>query len=220
MSIRLALACLALACAVNSLTADPGNFLNDVDRARLKKVAELKEPLANNELSAIYYNVHVNLLLEKSVVDAAKICAHIQAQAGDSLDSIYFITSTAKLLGSCQLDATKFIAKLQSTLQSDASVADLYKAGSALVNLGKPLDGTKLSKSLLAAIKRNETLLTTGLAFQLASKFTKVEDRTPFVEKIGDIIVQADEVNERFLQVFTSFIHEPFFLNNSNGPLL
>ena len=201
MIFKLVLACLALACAVNSLTAE-STFLNDVDKARLKKVVELKEPLASNELSTIYYNAHVNLLLEKTLPDASKICSHIQAKAGDSLESIYFITSTAKLLGNCPLDANKYQTKLQSFIQPEAPVIDLFRASASLINLGKPIDSSKLSKLLVAAVKRDETLLNTGLAFQLAAKFTKPEDRNVFVDKIGDIIVQADEVNERLLQVY------------------
>ncbi len=58
---------------------------------------------------------------------------------------------------------------------------------------------------MAAALKKDESLLNTGLAFQLAAKLTKAEDRNPFVEKIGDIIVQADEVDNRFLQVVINF---------------
>ena len=209
MMAKLVLAFLALGCVVNSLVAE-SSFLSDIDKARLKNVIELKDPLSSNDLSSIYYNVHVSLLLEKTLPEASKVCSHIQAQVGDNLDSIYFITSTAKLLGNCPLDANKYSNKLQSSIQAEAPVIDLYRAGTSLVNLGKPID-SKLSKLLLAAIKRDESLLNTGLAFQLASKFTKPEDRNVFVDKIGDIIVQADEVNGQLLQVIFTSLNQFLF---------
>lgn len=70
----------------------------------------------------------------------------------------------------------------------------------SLIVTGKVLDSAKVSKSLLASLKKDDTLLNTGLAFQAASKFYKPEEKNPFVERIGDIVVQADEVDGRYLQ--------------------
>ena len=176
-------------------------FLNDIDKSRLKKVVQLAEPISSNTLSSIYYNVNLNSILDKSYAYTAKVCAHISKDPADSLESIYFITSTAKILGSCQLDANKLVTKLQSFVKDDITVPDLHRVTLSLSNLGKPIDSTKFSKLLLSAIKREETLLNTGLAFQTASKFSKPEDRNSFVDKIADVIVQADEVNEQILQV-------------------
>ncbi|KAI2808529.1 proteasome regulatory particle base subunit [Blomia tropicalis] len=178
------------------------DFLTDADKIRLKKVASLSEPLSNNDLQTIYYHLHVNSMLEKSAtIDSGKICSHVQSQQTDlNVETIYFLTSISKLLSNCQLDTAKIFAKLQTLAGTESTVLELYRIASSLANLGKPIDSAKFSKLLVAAMKRDETLLNTGLAFQLASKFSKAEDRNVFVEKIGDTIVQADEINGKLLQ--------------------
>ena len=93
------------------------------------------------------------------------------------------------------------MAKLEANIKEDSTVTDIYRSALSLLNLGKAIDATKTSKTLFVALKKDESLLNTGLAFQLAARFSKAEDRTPFVEKIGDVVVQADEVDGKFLQV-------------------
>ena len=63
------------------------------------------------------------------------------------------------------------------------------------------LDSKKISKALQTALKKDENLLNVGLAFHLASKFKEIEHMAPFVDRLGDILVQADEINGKFLQV-------------------
>ncbi len=104
-----------------------------------------------------------------------------------------------------QIVGAQYVVKLESYLKEDSTVQDIYRASISLLNFGKAIDSTKVGKALAAALKKDESLLNTGLAFQLAAKLTKAEDRNPFVEKIGDIIVQADEVDNRFLQVVINF---------------
>lgn len=192
---------LVIGCLLSGCTS---SVLDDGDKARLRNVVALQQPLDSNDLSAIYYYVNLNQNLGKAVPEATKICGHIQAVSGDDLDSLYFVTSIAQSLGSsCQLPATlvtSLTTKLQAAIKEGASVAQLNKAGLALANLNKPLDSAKVSKLLLTAIKKDDTLLNTGLAFQLASKFTKQEDRQVFLNKVGEVIVQADEINEKILQ--------------------
>ena len=69
-----------------------------------------------------------------------------------------------------------------------------------MLSFGKSLDSLKVSKLLQAALKKDDSLLSIGLAFQLASRLTGADNIAPFVEKIGDVIVQADEVDGRYLQ--------------------
>jgi hypothetical protein len=70
------------------------------------------------------------------------------------------------------------------------------------------LDGQKISTALQAALKKDDSLLNLGLAFHLASRFKAPELRTPFLDRIGDTLVQADEVNSKFLQVSTIIKHD------------
>ncbi|KAH9418812.1 proteasome regulatory particle base subunit [Dermatophagoides pteronyssinus] len=174
--------------------------LTDNDKLRLRKIVELKTPLSENTLANIYYNVNLRIHLDKSITESQKICDHIKKDSGETIESIYFQTSIAKLITGCQLDQTKLSIKLQSLINDDLIVMDIYRAGLSLANMGKPLDSAKFSRLLIEALKREDSLLNTGLAFQLASKFSKPLDQNPFVEKIADVIVQADEVNAKYLQ--------------------
>ena len=99
---------------------------------------------------------------------------------------------------------------MESQIKEESSVQDIFRASIALVNLGKTLESAKISKVLSAALKKDESLFNIGLALQLAAKLTRPEDRNAFVEKIGDVIVQADEVDGKFLQVKLS-ISNHFF---------
>ena len=99
---------------------------------------------------------------------------------------------------------------MESQIKEESSVQDIFRASIALVNLGKTLESAKISKVLSTALKKDESLFNIGLALQLAAKLTRPEDRNVFVEKIGDVIVQADEVDGKFLQVKLS-ISNHFF---------
>ncbi|OTF72793.1 hypothetical protein BLA29_009720, partial [Euroglyphus maynei] len=139
--------------------------------------------------------------LDKSVAGSQKICDHLKNGAGDeTLESIYYQTSIAKLITGCQLDTAKLSNKLQSFIRDDLTVLDIYRIGLSLANMARPLDSAKFSRLLIESLKREDSLLNTGLAFQLASKFSKSSDQNIFVEKIADVIVQADEVNSKYLQ--------------------
>ncbi|KAF7492317.1 Dolichyl-diphosphooligosaccharide--protein glycosyltransferase subunit 2 [Sarcoptes scabiei] len=186
-------------------SSDPSSTLissldrNDIER--LKNVVALKTPLSENPLSNLYYHAHLNFVLNQKLQDSQRFCEHIKKVPDSdlSLENVYFITLLSKLL-SCSIDSVKFQNKVQALVNNNLSMIDLYRIGSVLHNLGKPMDSSKLSKLLLDALKREESLLNTGLAFQLASRFTKLNDRNLFVERIPDVIVQADEINNRFLQ--------------------
>lgn len=99
-----------------------------------------------------------------------------------------------------QVAAPSAVTFLESSLKEGSSVSELHRAGLSLLNLGRPIDSAKIRKLLLAASKGDESLLSVGLAFQLASRLTGAENLTPFVERIGDALIQADEVDGRYLQ--------------------
>lgn len=88
----------AIVSSVLCLATGDTTVLTDTDKSRLKKVVELAKPLAGNSVSHIYYYVNVHLLLDGSVADSAAICTHIKQVPATTLDAIYFVTSTAKLL--------------------------------------------------------------------------------------------------------------------------
>lgn len=187
---------------LNVCAAEPRieDYINQADGVRLKAVVALPPSISNADLASIYYyvSVHTNL---GSLPDAevSTVCSHLQKADKTTLESIYHASLAAQLLGNCALgDAANLAAKLNALAKDDTSVGDLYKIGSALVALGKPIDSTKFSRLLLAAIKREESLLNTGLALQLAAKFSPPGDK---LQKALEVTAQVDEVGNKFLQV-------------------
>ncbi|XP_054153905.1 dolichyl-diphosphooligosaccharide--protein glycosyltransferase subunit 2-like [Oppia nitens] len=185
-----------------SVTSSPTatTVVDQSDLDRMKSAVQLSSPVSSNSLSTLYYSILSQTLLSQTISQSADVCNHLKTIKDQTLESIYYITSTAKLLTNCQLNSAQYMTKLEPVIKEDSSVLDIYRAAISLLNLGKPLDSTKVSKALMSSLKKDESLLNTGLTFQLAAKLSKAEDRNSFVEKIGDIIVQADEVDGRFLQ--------------------
>lgn len=180
------------------------DYINQVDRARLKSVVALPLSISNADLASIYYyvNVHTNLN-SLPAAEVNSICSHLQKADQTELEAIYHASLTAQLLGKCTLgDAANLATKLNALAKDDTSVGDLHKIGLALNALSKPIDSTKFSRLLLAAIKREESLLNTGLALQLAAKFSTTADK---LQKALEVASQADEVGDKFLQVSLTF---------------
>lgn len=176
------------------------NSLTDADKLRLRNIVELKSTLSDNNIANIYYNVNLRLHLDKNIPDSGKICEYLKTVSTETLESIYFATLISKSLNGCSLDVNKLYTKLQTLVKEDSSVTDIYRCGMSISNIGKSLDSAKFSKLLLDALKREDTLLNTGLAFQLASRFNRAQDQKLFADKIADVVVQADEVNSKYLQ--------------------
>lgn len=68
------------------------------------------------------------------------------------------------------------------------------------MSLGKSIDSPRVAKLLTDALKNDDSLLSSGLAFQLGARLTCATCLAPLHEKIGDVIIQADEVDGKYLQ--------------------
>lgn len=75
---------------------------------------------------------------------------------------------------------------------------DVYYSVLSLKNLNLKVDSAKVSKVLTAVLKRDDSVLNLGYAFHVASILQG--DLNPFFERIEDVIVQADEVDGKYLQ--------------------
>lgn len=188
----------------------PNTFLTSEDKARLSDLFKLDEPYNDIPFNNLYYSLVGSTVLSNDKLftilntqQTKKICDYIQtglAGTNPVLETIYFASSTGKLLN-CQVQANaKTIAFLENKIVADVTVSDLYKSALSLINLGKPVDAPKISKLLQAGLKKDDSLLNAGHAFRLAAHLQGAGNSAPFFAKIDDVVMQADEVDGRFLQ--------------------
>ncbi|GBL93596.1 Dolichyl-diphosphooligosaccharide--protein glycosyltransferase subunit 2 [Araneus ventricosus] len=185
---------LVLFCATcSSLT--PSTFLTNADQQRLKKVLTSAFPLS--DLTTAHYAVlGYSLLKEKLPEDPCKFFdSKIEKK---KLDTIFHATSGSKLLPNCKLTVTGLQQILDAAISEDSSLQDIYHAVLSLHNLNLKIDSAKVAKVVTAILKRDDSVINLGYAFNVASALQK--DFKPFFERIEDVIVQADEVDGKYLQ--------------------
>ena len=78
-------------------------------------------------------------------------------------------------------------------------MTDLYNSVLAQKALSAKVDSVAALKNLQAALKKDDSLSNLGHAFRLASRLDSV-DVKPVFDRVGDAVVQADEVDGNMLQ--------------------
>jgi len=189
----LVLVLLPLSC----LCLSPSSHLTGSDRARLSSL--FSSSLSSPDLASLHYSVLGSLLLGETLEDKETLCATLAEQAvSQQLESLYLASRAAEKLG-CPLalsqDATTLIS---GGLESGSTTTSIFYAANTLASTGSKLDSAKVSKSLVAALKKDDSLLSLGLAFHTASLLEG--DLAKFTERIEDAVVQADEVDGKMLQ--------------------
>lgn len=176
----------------------PSTYLTVADTTRLKTVFNSALPFS--DLTTSYYAILGYSLLGEKVPAAEDPCKFINSKIDSkSLESLFFATSASKLLGSCKISSVSNLQQvLESVLKEESSMHDIYHAVLSLKNLGANFDPAKVAKILTSALKKDDSVMNLGLAFHVASKLQG--DVTPFFERIEDAIVQADEVDGKYLQ--------------------
>ncbi|XP_055943574.1 dolichyl-diphosphooligosaccharide--protein glycosyltransferase subunit 2-like [Argiope bruennichi] len=177
----------------SSLT--PSTFLTNADQQRLKKVLTSAFPL--NDLTTAHYAVlGYTLLKEKLPEDPCKFFdSKIDKK---KLDTVFHASSGSKLLPNCKLTVTGLQQTLDAAISEDSSMQDIYYAVLSLHNLNLKIDSTKVAKVITALLKRDDSVVNLGYAFNVASVLQK--DFKPFFERVEDAVVQADEVDGKYLQ--------------------
>jgi len=180
---------------LNALT--PSLYFTKTDKERLKGVYQSAKPYA--DLASCYYSVlGLNLLGERHD-NPTETCNFIKSKVDSKdLESLFFASSAAKLLGSCQISKGDAETVLNKAIAADSPVLKIYQAVTTLSNLGLKIDSNKASEALHGALKKDDSALSHGYAFYAASLLNT--DLKKFFELIEDIIAQADEVDDVYLQ--------------------
>ncbi|GFQ75674.1 dolichyl-diphosphooligosaccharide--protein glycosyltransferase subunit 2 [Trichonephila clavata] len=177
----------------NALT--PSTFLTNADQQRLKKVLSTAFPLT--ELTTAHYAaLGYSLLNEKLPEDPCKFFdSKIDKKR---LDTIFHASSGSKLVPSCKLTTTGLQQTLDAAISEDSSMQDIYYAVMSLHNLNLKIDNNKVSRIMAAMLKKDDSVINLGHAFNIAATLQK--DLKSYFERIEDVIVQADEVDGKYLQ--------------------
>ncbi|XP_043477355.1 dolichyl-diphosphooligosaccharide--protein glycosyltransferase subunit 2 [Leptopilina heterotoma] len=202
------------------------SYLSDADRVRLRKVIESGFQL--DDVSAVHYAVLGHNLIGDTIPRTAEICKFLLQSTGDGSsltpENAYYITSTWKTLKVCQALPVAAITKaLTAVIEKEGStILEFHYAINSLTALSQKLSDavtSKVVKNLQAILKKDDSLLNLGYAFKIAADLGAAGAFA--FERIEDTIVQADEVNGRFLQfegglTVTSLIVNGIFQLSSN----
>jgi len=195
---------LLLAVAVVGQALTPSTFFTNVDKERLRTVFNTVAPYGS-DLESAHYSI-LGLSLIGSMNEPYKACnAAKDNMDASNLDSIFYASSIKVSLGklrsphTCNLgDVKKAEPTLNAAITDDATTLQIYYAVASLSNLGFKIDTAKVTSALNAALKADDSPLSHGYAFFAASFLGG--DLTKFHDLIEDIIAQADEVDDKYLQ--------------------
>jgi len=186
-----------LAIAVVGQALTPSSFLTTSDQRRLQSVFEAASPYVDS--SSAQYSILGLKLLGAAIPNAQNACKGLSGVIEpSSVASIYHASAAAKAIGNCKIDIPEFKATLSGAIKEDASVQDIAMAFLAQKNLGFTADDKAASKALLGSLKSDDSPLSHGYAFLAAAEMSG--DVSKFVDSVEDVIAQADEVDDRYLQ--------------------
>lgn len=177
-------------------------FTSD-DRENARRL--LTEASSSNDIAGIHYGILGLTRLEAKLPDTTKQCARILETASDAKatpESLYHATIAHKAIGNCKqaLPVINIVKALNGFLAKEASLQELFHALEALIALGqKPADSNQILKAAQALLKKNDSLANYGYFFHITAALGAEAAANGFT-RIEDALVQADEVDSKFLQ--------------------
>ncbi|XP_068992758.1 dolichyl-diphosphooligosaccharide--protein glycosyltransferase subunit 2 isoform X1 [Neodiprion pinetum] len=197
------LACVALSASVSPTSTS--SFLSKADITRLKKVVEPGFEL--KDLATLHYAVIGYNLVGETIPKNAEACKFILSSVGDasglSLENLYYAVTAWKGIGICQpLPNAAIIKTFAAVVEKESStIPEVFYAVTGLSAVSQHLTEpaiVKLVKALQAALKKDDSILNLGYLFHIAAELGPAGSFA--FERIEDAIVQADEVDGKYLQ--------------------
>lgn len=153
----------------------------------------------NSDTASIHYAILGSSLLGDAIPNSGQLCAHLGGSSGETSAEILFQASTAAASLGCPLTLSAEASNaVKANLAEGATTASIYFAAKTQVSVGSKLDSPAILSALTKAVKKDDSLLSLGLAFHTASLLEG--DLTKFFDRIEDAVVQADEVDGKLLQ--------------------
>lgn len=195
---------LLLIASSGSATQTIDNFLSQSDLQRLQQT--FTDGLKSTDIQSIYYSA----INSKNIPAATKteVCKKLsglysESKLPDSEKSYYYI-GASKSLGCSEKIPDTLISQLKSSFDKDfASTQEMFYAYFTQSVVDEAVLKTeaireKLGKSLLALVKKDDSLQSLGYGFNIASNLGL--SASSIVDRIEDAIAQADEVDGKMLQ--------------------
>ncbi|XP_076282392.1 oligosaccharide transferase delta subunit [Lasioglossum baleicum] len=210
-------ACLSANGALPSTTA----YLTTADKSRLKKI--LESGLISDDVATLYYSSVGFQFLGETLPNQQKFSEHLikslKAKDNVTIEEAYYGLYVAKVGGFYdQLPApllAKFKQMFSSAIEKDGStMMELYSAVSGLNAMSEKLsrdDVDKVAKAVQSMLRKDDNLLNLGCAFHIAPHLGA--NGAFAFDHIEDAIVQADEVDGKYLQ-FEGGVYGTGFLVN------
>lgn len=203
MKLRFLFLCTAVLVSLSEAVTTTASYLSTTDKSRLKKVFD--NAWDSSDLAATHYAVLGYQILQENIPKPQEVCDFLLSKTSvpdANPESLYYVTNAWSKLGSCKgaLPVSNIVKSLTEVVGNEASsVSELFYAVQALMALGqKKVDSAKLIKTLQAALKKDDSILNLGYSFHIAAQLGAVG--TFAFDRIEDAIVQADEVDSRYLQ--------------------
>jgi len=197
MSLRMSIVLLCvIVWASPSHSISPTSYLTSSDKVRL---TSLFSSSLTEDSASIHYSVLGLRDLKETVPDTKDLCGLVAKSANDgNVETLYHAAETGAALGCPLVLGKEAAAAVKAGFADGATTASIFYSAKTLAATGAKISSEAVKKSLAAALKKDDALLSLGLAFHTASMLEG--DLAPFFERIEDAVVQADEVNGEMLQ--------------------
>lgn len=203
----------------------PTTYFTPADRERFRRIF-LAAP--TDDLESLYYSVRGIGYLEDAVAEPQKICDQVKKRVkADDVDSLFYASSIVDALKAgktnCEASWANAEGTLRAAVASDSSTLKIWHAVAAMKSIGQTVESSVLVPALEAALKSDDTPLSHAYAFYAASFVTG--DVAKIYDLIEDVMAQADEVDEKYLQfdsgLYTTalVVDSAYKLSTSAAPL-
>lgn len=185
--------------------ASIGGYICPYSRKKFLEIATRALNTNTEDISVIYFGANSFKLLNEALPKDLKTasCEKLNKlfKPTADLSTLFYGLSTNKLLGCDSKLSVEGVVKIaQEALQSDvSSVLDLHYASEILTLLGQPLSNQqKIVQLIQAQLKTDDSVLNLGYALHIAALLGN--SGKFIINRIEDIVVQADEVDGKLLQ--------------------
>ncbi|XP_071804461.1 dolichyl-diphosphooligosaccharide--protein glycosyltransferase subunit 2-like [Asterias amurensis] len=198
-------------CGVLGQALSPITVLSLDDQAKLKAVLAQTQPFT--DLASAHYSILGLKLFNAPVPNAKEACSLLNSKVDlGSVESIYQATTAAKALGNCKVVVSE--QSVLAAINDSVDMTTLYYAVSALSTLGIQFNSADVLKSLDAALKKDDSVLSSSYALHVAAQLSSETNVDKYFELIEDIVAQADEVDDQYLQ-FENLFQSGLFLDGA-----
>jgi oligosaccharyltransferase complex subunit delta (ribophorin II) len=181
-----------------ALSISVSTHLSASDRARFSTIFSASLT-STSDTASLHYAILGSSLLGDAVPNTGALCAQLGGSSAETNVETLFQASTAALSLGCPLTLSpEATTAVTANLAEGATTASIYFAAKTQVSVGSKLDSAAVLKALTKAVKKDDSLLSLGLAFHTAALLEG--DLSKFFDRIEDAVVQADEVDGKLLQ--------------------